>query len=169
MNYLDLHGNNIKILRFDEFMISSELKYLSLSNNKLDIHFRLTRQYFKLLTNLDFSNNLLHSFECENYFKEFSPLEILILNKNLISIIQKSSFKYLSGLIELHLSSNNISKVDWDSFENLEKLALLNLDTNYLTELGEKLFNYFYRLTFLNLSSNSLTFIKKKLLKIYSI
>ena len=163
--FLNLEGNQIAIFPKDTLYASTSLEIFSFGKNKLITLSRLAKNWFGALKSVDYSFNLLKSFDCTASFYEYSILEKIFLSNNLISEVTNNDFKYLGSLVELYLNFNKISFIGNGSLSYLVKLERLCLQNNNLVELESNTFYGLFRLRFLNLSSNRIEIIDKNLFK----
>jgi insulin-like growth factor-binding protein complex acid labile subunit len=169
-NKLDLESefNNISY-----FHGQSLLETLDLSFNEIKyLNSNLTFQYLNSLKYLNLSNNRLNSLNAYR-FRFLYNLSDLNLASNNISFLNESSFINLVNLKILKMTSNQINSTDFLQLNknDLYNLEYLELEENNITLINETLFQSFSKLSYLNLNSNPIksihenTFKSLKLLK----
>lgn len=89
--------------------------------------------------------------------RNFSSLQVLHLNDNLITEVGCEEFSNTSALVELYLNSNRITSLQQCSFENLLKLQILDLNDNLLWMIEGVFSRGPAKLQFLDLSRNSVS------------
>ena len=89
-------------------------------------------------------------------FIEFQNLEILIMSRMNIELIESKSFENLIQLKQIDLSRNRLSQIDEKLFLNLNNLESIDLASNELVSIESKTFNNLHKLTSLDLAYNSL-------------
>ncbi|KAM7045214.1 toll-like receptor 7 isoform 1-T1 [Molossus nigricans] len=144
---LNLSGNNIgQTLNGSEFQYLAELKYLDISNNRLDLLYSTAFEGLRNLEVLDISSN-------NHYFLSEGITHMLNFTKNL---------KFLKKLM---MNDNDISTSTSRTMES-ESLRTLEFRGNHLNVLwrdgDDRYFNFFKNLTNLeelDISANSLTFL----------
>jgi Leucine-rich repeat (LRR) protein len=141
---------------------SSSLKYLNVSNNRLQ-EINSKKTFLPNLEYLDLSQNRLISIKNES-FLNMNKLKHLNLSYNKLDLESEfnniSYFHGLSHLITLDLSFNEIKYLDSNrTFQYLNSLKYLNLSNNRLNSLNAYVFGFLYNLSDLNLASNNLTFL----------
>ncbi|XP_072915379.1 leucine-rich repeat and transmembrane domain-containing protein 2 isoform X1 [Hemitrygon akajei] len=109
--------------------IPSNIKFLSLSNNKL--------RTFQALT-----------------FTNFTTLEKLDLSNNYLDQLPSDAFDYIRNLIDLNLRNNSIRSLDKNIFYKTTSLQRLDLSVNGLSQIPLLLFDEMQNLTWLNLEEN---------------
>eukprot|EP00794_Sanderia_malayensis_P005433 gene5433-6112_t len=90
------------------------------------------------------------------YFKNFTKLRVLNLERNLIHTIEEDAFSHLPKLTSLTLAGNKLTSLPRGIFRNLSSLRELHLDYNYLEDLPAGVFSSLKNLRKLFLSGNRL-------------
>ena len=140
-----------------------------------------TFQYFRQLTHLDLTSNLLTTLDVniftglettlislnvsQNRIVNFtglplqlSALQILDISNNHLMNIPSNCFTYLSNLRYLNISKNlQISTVDPNSFHKLSQLEIIDMSYLNLTVLSPNIFSKIHQVKEIYLSGNSLT------------
>jgi insulin-like growth factor-binding protein complex acid labile subunit len=183
LKYLNLDSNQISTLKNVQFssnlekfslnfnflnnlneFISNSLKYLHVSNNRLqEINFRTA--IMPNLEYLDLSHNLLISIK-EKSLLNMTKLKHLNLSYNKLDLKSKiKTFSYFQGLSlleTLDLSFNEIKYLDSNqTFQYLNSLKFFNLSNNKLKAIDAFAFGYLYQLTHLKLAANNLNFLSE--------
>jgi insulin-like growth factor-binding protein complex acid labile subunit len=181
LKYLNLDSNQISTLKNVQFnsnleklsicfnlltklneINSSSLKYLNVSNNRLqEIDFKKT--FLPNLEYLDLSQNCLISIKNDSFLKMYQ-LKHLNLSHNKLDLESEfnnvSFFKGKSLLETLDLSFNEIKYLDSNrTFQYLNSLKYLNLSNNRLNSLDAFIFGFLYNLSDLHLASNNISFL----------
>jgi Leucine-rich repeat (LRR) protein len=181
LKYLNLDSNQISTLKNIQFnskleklsicfnlitnlneLNSSSLKYLNVSNNRLqEIDFKNT--FLPNLEYLDLSQNRLISIKNES-FLNMDKLKHLNLSHNKLDLesgFNNISYFYGQSLLgTLDLSFNEIKYLDSNrTFQYLNSLKYLNLSNNRLNSLDAFIFGFLYNLSDLHLASNNISFI----------
>ncbi|XP_038637351.1 leucine-rich repeat and transmembrane domain-containing protein 2 isoform X2 [Scyliorhinus canicula] len=133
--------------------IPSNIKFLSLSNNKLSTLQALTFINFTTLEKLDLSNNYLDQLP-SNVFDYIRNLTDLNLRNNSIRSLDKSIFYKTTNLQRLDLSVNGISQIPLLLFDEMQNLTWLNLEDNRMPQLEREAFEPLELLRQLQLSGN---------------
>jgi insulin-like growth factor-binding protein complex acid labile subunit len=181
LKYLNLDSNQISTLKNVQFnsnleklsicfnlltnlneINSSSLKYLNVSNNRLqEIDFKKT--FLPNLEYLDLSQNYLISIKNDSFLKMYQ-LKHLNLSHNKLDLESEfnnvSFFKGKSLLETLDLSFNEIKYLDSNrTFQYLNSLKYLDLSNNRLNSLDAFIFGFLYNLSDLHLASNNISFL----------
>ncbi|XP_019633702.1 PREDICTED: toll-like receptor 6 [Branchiostoma belcheri] len=180
---LDLQHNNLASFVYP--LCNASLRYLDLSNNKLDSFFEhgnfwncgrpgidtlkldnngiteiqgIPEGIMRSLKTLTLSHNQIQRIET-GQLTWSDQLEHLDLSHNEINTVMPSAFRGLWRLQFLDLSSNNkIKNITKSTFKGLGNLIHLNLEANRIAVIGDvDAFRYLYGLRHLNLRSNRLT------------
>jgi Leucine-rich repeat (LRR) protein len=181
LKYLNLDSNQISTLKNVQFysnlevislrfnlltnlneINSSSLKYLNVSNNRLQ-EIDLKNAFLPNLEYLDLSQNRLISIKNES-FLNMDKLKHLNLSNNKLDLESEfNNVSYFHGksLLEtLDLSFNEIKYLDSNlTFQYLNSLKYLNLSNNKLNSLNAYVFGFLYNLSDLHLASNNISFI----------
>ncbi|XP_078415476.1 toll-like receptor 8 [Cetorhinus maximus] len=141
LKYLDLSYNKLQLIPHDIYEnLPSNLSYLSLSNNYLNMVNWDKLQLLKNLLTLDLSNNKL-TIAPDRLYNSTKSLQKLLLRRNRISQIPISFFTSANRIKYLDLSYNKIKTLNQTVFPASESLSLevllLNGNPFYCTcELG---------------------------------
>ncbi|KAF2879018.1 hypothetical protein ILUMI_27153, partial [Ignelater luminosus] len=155
----------------------SEVKYgvfnnlpidtLGLSNNRLsfierDAFINMTR-----LRRLDLDGNRLTEFEPEILMNNPHKLEVLHLQNNLFTEIDRNTVKGLNNLKVLNFKNNKISQISSYTFDQLLNLEELILSHNFLLELKPESFpkNGLPKLRKLHINNNRLSYLTTTVLR----
>lgn len=133
---INLSKNNLNTIDFNVFSKRENLKAINLSSNLIDsiIPFsNFVSCNFYNMKSLSLQSNQLKNTEFDT-FSDLPALEILILNDNCLSKIEKYTFARLRTLKILHLNKNRIQSIESSSFDDLESLEMLALHDNYLSK-----------------------------------
>ncbi len=156
VQYLDLRGHRIGVLRTGDFAGLINMHYLGLAQNELT---DLPAGVFSGLTGLDslnLSSNNLTTLP-ENVFADLSGLLSLVARDNDLNVLPRGAFTGLSSLQALALAGNDLSFLPEEIFADLSSLRNLELGGNRLTVLSERHFTGLDRLQELWLGWNELT------------
>lgn len=179
LEILDLSGNNVEYLQYNQFLNFTKLKYLNLSNNSIyDLHrmcfnglnsleelnlsfnklHALPFQVFdnlKNLTKLDLSHNNMVTF-LDHFFKQNGLIKTLLINDNRIEKLTSNSLTDLAELRTLNLSRNNLSTFTKGLFDRLNNLENLDIGSNPIKNLYLGVFAGLKSLKSLNMGHNYL-------------
>ncbi|KFM66392.1 Leucine-rich repeat neuronal protein 2, partial [Stegodyphus mimosarum] len=135
--------------------LNPELRELRLSNNHIK-GVRLSFNVYRNLEFLDVSHNQLVNLGKEN-FAVLEHLTVLLVNRNMISLLQNDTFKGLNALKVLHLNENYLDELPPKVFVHLESLELLDLSQNRIASIEPEAFYGLKNLKTLLLRDNQLT------------
>ncbi|XP_035677591.1 uncharacterized protein LOC118416557 [Branchiostoma floridae] len=156
LTHLVLDDNKIDFLPPKCFQGLHKLQLLSLNNNSLPDHGIHSGSYAGLhkLTRLYLSNNSLKSVP----YGLPKTLEDLNLDRNSISILDRSKLKSLENLLKLSLAWNNVTLrgIPPKIFDDLREITHLDLDGNHIESVPEYLPR---KLEILKLSNNLISMI----------
>jgi Leucine-rich repeat (LRR) protein len=138
------------------------METLIISNNKLDIR-NNTEKLFNVLTNLKFLNLSSNSIEIvrKNTFLNLFKLRLVDLSNNKIYSVQQSSFNGLTNLRDLYLNQNQENMtIEKSSFIKFDAIKTIFVDKSILNDANHKLIfidlvkkkNMFFNKTILNRS-----------------
>ena len=147
LKYLSISDNKIDIIKWSFFYFNHDLLYLDLSRNKIQ---NLTETTFAKLLNLRFLN--LNSNRLSTIPSDLCGLKNLTelyINENEIKYIFAYPASCLENLKILSLAGNNIYSIAPGAFDNLTSLEALNLSQNKLQKL-EYLSSFNLRYLFLD-------------------
>ncbi|XP_007517535.1 toll-like receptor 8 [Erinaceus europaeus] len=166
---LNLSSNgNGQMLKGTEFLDVPHVKYLDLTNNRLDFADDHALSELKELEVLDLSHND-HYFRiagvthCLGFIQNLTQLKVLNLSYNSIYTLTQKSLSSMS-LEELVFSGNRLDLLwrnhdnrYWEIFQNLKNLMWLDLSSNNLQRIPEEVYSNLPRnLTKLYLNNNKL-------------
>lgn len=151
LEYLDLQGNRLQEINFDQFHEKPHLHTLNLSSNQIrsmnyDFH-----GLFPMLRILNLHDNHLTNFNCANLSYNIE-LNRLILSSNQIRAIDLSAIGQLSHLFTIDLSENMLTSIDVE-LDNPDLTTLL-LSNNQITDFTVN--GYLIKLRYLALFENNL-------------
>jgi Leucine-rich repeat (LRR) protein len=177
--YIDLIGNNLKLIKkgmfhglsdlrelyLEENLISSiekhgfegliGLKTLGLADNKLNVIESDTFNYLTTLEALWFDRNMIYSIEW-NSFVGLANLNWLTLNNNRIKSIANGTFDSLVNLSELWLFLNEFVEIDSLLLKKLSNLKELYFNMNQIKRIDKGSLEYLAGLTLLSVSRNEI-------------
>ncbi|XP_066553811.1 toll-like receptor 9 [Amia ocellicauda] len=164
LKVLSLSQNNIGI-RISPRLVSSSLKYLFFSDNRLDIMWDLKfHQYLDFfqnlnnLTFLDLSNNKLRSITPEALHNLPQSLETLKVNNNRLNFFPWSNLTVLHKIVYLNLSYNSLFGLPKEAIDFGKTLQILDLSHNMISRLPILFFSNAATLKTLLLNHNKLKF-----------
>ena len=128
--YVDLHGNQIKILPEFEKEIPNLITF-NLQGNKIR---NIPVLPFPILTKIDMSENMVKMI-APAAFEKIAQLRTIKLSQNKIRRITSDTFKGLKNLRRLYLDNNQIKFVADDAWHELESLRKLDLSENRIRNL----------------------------------
>ena len=108
------------------------------------------------ITALNLNRLRLHALR-DGDFANFTGLQNLHIQINMLTTLPSDAFDGLSALERLDLFDNELSDLPADVFDGLSGMAQLNLDNNELSDLPADLFDGLSSLEDLDLYENSLT------------
>ncbi|XP_053608070.1 chaoptin-like [Plodia interpunctella] len=157
LRYLKLEHNSIRLLPRDVFK-NTIIEHLDLSYNDISL-FPVTAlsQIGFTLRFLDLSNNRIEYLD-SNIFRNTQFLLNLNLGNNLLTVLSDNTFSSVGGLRRLDLSSNSIKANFKELFHNLPNLRHLNLANVSLKSVP---YLPLTNLTSLNLTSNYINSFKE--------
>ena len=137
---LNLSGNNIQCVE-QSSLITDTVLYLDLSGNDCKI---ITDLFFRdaiALRDLKLSNNYLGSFldseESENIFENQKNIVRIDLSDNRIQSLTKNLFRYSSKMEIIHLHTNQMTHINLN-FHHMKSLRLIDLSSNQIRFLSEE-------------------------------
>lgn len=135
---LDLSHNYIEGLSPFSFEGIKSLLRLNMSNNRLsDINSSLFR--FSELKVLSLSNNRIKNLKLVD-FEKLNKLEVLDLSSNAIQTFEFNLFQNMLQLYSLDLRNNVLDVLNKDTFTNLQYLSSIDLSRNKFKSLPKGLF-----------------------------
>uniref|UniRef100_A0A3P9M064 Leucine-rich repeat-containing protein 32 n=1 Tax=Oryzias latipes TaxID=8090 RepID=A0A3P9M064_ORYLA len=158
LEQLDLSSNQLDLISEEAFEKLARLEHLNLSRNELNINLDSNSkalQSLGRLKSLDISMNGLSNHAAELYLRNKSALHQLKMTGNALIRLSHSLFRESKGLQIITIDKNLISEIAPGTFEPLMHLEMLNLAKNNLEHICDfKL----HQVKYLNLSKNSLEF-----------
>ena len=138
---IHLSGYSLPVLEMTIRIDPNHLKYLDISNNKIERLGADLLIHLEHLKTIDLSNNRLAvSKQLENAFSKLfrnnSKLEIVRLSTNGLNYLPSKVFQFNSELKRIDLSNNKILQVPFE-VSHLHKLELLDLRRNSIEYLNE--------------------------------
>jgi Leucine-rich repeat (LRR) protein len=163
-NKLDLESefNNVSF-----FKGKSLLETLDLSFNEIKyLDSNRTFQYLNSLKYLNLSNNRLNSLDAF-IFGFLYNLSDLHLASNNLTFLNGRCFFNLRNLKKLILKNNQLNSIDFSQLNknDLYNLEYLELEENKITHINETHFQFYFYLSSLNLNSNPIESIHKNTFK----
>ncbi|XP_030759456.1 protein artichoke [Sitophilus oryzae] len=176
---LDLHGNQLKDLKRNQFKGLRDVEVLDLSFNNLTkidgTHLgdltkmswlnishnsitELTRGAFArntVLRVLNMSSNKIKKLD-SNSFRGMRFLRRLFLADNLLTDVGRGTFSALQRIGTIDLARNFLKKIDYQMFFQLNFAELVDVSENNVTEVQKLAFKDLY-LTTINLSKNNIS------------
>ncbi|XP_066142674.1 chaoptin [Euwallacea fornicatus] len=155
---LDLSFNNIPKIDSSHLSDLTKMAWLNVSHNSLK---ELTRGAFArntVLKVLNMSFNQIKKLD-QNSFRGMRFLRRLFLSDNLISDVGRGTFSSLQRIGTIDLARNSIKKIDYQMFFQLNFAELLDVSENQVTEIEKLAFKDIY-LTDINLSKNQISTIE---------
>ncbi|XP_028316009.1 transforming growth factor beta activator LRRC32-like isoform X1 [Gouania willdenowi] len=158
LKQLDLSNNQLDFISEGAFENLTQLELLNLSRNELNNNLgnnSKALQSLSNLKNLDISGNGLSNEAVELYLKNKSSLLQLKMTGNALTAISYKLFKESKGLQIISIDGNLISDIERGTFEPLSQLETLTLARNNLAHICDfKL----HQIKHLNLSRNSVEY-----------
>ncbi|CAI4222269.1 unnamed protein product [Auanema sp. JU1783] len=157
LQFLDLTGNRISIIRKGTFKETPNLEELLLDQNEISIIEDGAFENLKNLKKLSLATNMLTKIT-KGTFKGLENLEVLNVRNNAIESFEWPVLNSMKKLITLDVGTNRLVNVDLQNLRNLEKLflnnntihnlksvklrnltslVLVSLDRNMISEIGE--------------------------------
>lgn len=130
---LRLDKSEIEMIESRAFVGMSDLRYLSLRENKIE-NLNFIASLSKNLSVLDLTENEISHLP-DNIFSHLSNLKILDLKNNEIKAISGKPFVGLTRLLGLYLSNNLIEKIVKGPFDDVHSLLYLHLSNNKITSI----------------------------------
>ncbi|GFS98073.1 chaoptin [Nephila pilipes] len=151
LQFLNLAGNQIEALNFSSIMSLQNLRYLSLSRNRLFIPSSEEDLQLPKLITLDLSHNTIK--ELPAWIANHLPPSLEQLNLANTSLETVPALGSCNILI-LNLSSNSIQTVEQEEFEQLKKLQTIDLSNNLLLTTYNNVWSNLQHLKTLYLQKN---------------
>ncbi|XP_017768365.1 PREDICTED: insulin-like growth factor-binding protein complex acid labile subunit isoform X1 [Nicrophorus vespilloides] len=164
LKYLDLHGNQLKTLKKNQFKGLRDTEVLDLSHNKIT---KIDGSHLADLTKLGFFN-VSHNEITElsrGAFARNAVLKLLNMSHNKIRKLDSNSFRGMRFLRRLFLSDNAISDVGRGTFASIGRIGTIDLARNSIKKIDYQMFHQLNFIEVLDVSENNVTEIQKGALK----
>ncbi|XP_062376912.1 leucine-rich repeat transmembrane neuronal protein 1 [Sardina pilchardus] len=152
---LSLRENNISELREANFVGLSQLTWLYLDHNGIQLVEENAFERLRRIKELDLSTNRIESL-ANGTFKPLPNLRILDLSYNRLQELEPDLFHGLRKLTNLHLRYNALKFVPVRIFQDCRSMQFLDLGYNQLQSLARNSFAGLFKLTELHLEHNEL-------------
>lgn len=152
---LSVRENNLTELHEAQFAGLSQLTWLYLDHNAVDVVEEGAFERLRRLKELDLSANRIESLP-NGTFKPLPNLRILDLSYNRLQALEPDLFHGLRKLTNLHLRYNALKFVPVRIFQDCRSLQFLDLGYNQLQSLARNSFAGLFKLTELHLEHNEL-------------
>ncbi|XP_076240875.1 insulin like growth factor binding protein acid labile subunit convoluted [Calliopsis andreniformis] len=157
---LDLHDNEIKELKRNQFKGLRDTEYLDLSHNLIS---KLDGSHLADLTKMgwcNMSHNAISDLK-RGTFARNSLLKVLNLSHNKIRKLDSNTFRGMRFLIRLYLSDNQINDVGRGTFGPVTRIGTIDLARNFIKKIDYQMFNQLQFAELLDVSENFVTVIEK--------
>ncbi|CAD1469924.1 unnamed protein product [Heterotrigona itama] len=157
---LDLHDNEIKELKRNQFKGLRDTEYLDLSHNQIN---KLDGSHLADLTKMGWCN-LSHNAIADlkrGTFARNSLLKVLNLSQNKIRKLDSNTFRGMRFLIRLYLSDNQINDVGRGTFGPVTRIGTIDLARNFIKKIDFQMFNQLQFAELIDVSENFVTVIEK--------
>ncbi|XP_011503472.1 PREDICTED: chaoptin [Ceratosolen solmsi marchali] len=164
LKWLDLHGNQLIVLKKNQFKGLKYIEYLDLSHNLIN---KLDSSHIGDLTNMawfNLSHNAISDLK-RGTFARNSLLKLLNLNSNKISKIDSSSFRGMRLMRRLHLNNNRIFDIGRGTFGTMTRLGTIDLSKNMIKKIDYLMFNKLQYVEHIDISENQVTIVEKSAFK----
>lgn len=176
---LDLHGNQVKELKRNQFKGLRDVEVLDISHNNIakvdSSHLvdlskmgwcnvshnelkELTRGAFArnaVLKWLDLSHNQIKRLD-SNSFRGMRFMRRLYLSDNIITDVGRGTFDTMKRIGTIDLARNQLKKIDYQMFHELNYVEIVDVSANQVTEIQKLAFKDLF-LTRINLSRNAIS------------
>ncbi|XP_066499345.1 LOW QUALITY PROTEIN: leucine-rich repeat transmembrane neuronal protein 4 [Hoplias malabaricus] len=150
---LSLRYNSLGSLRAGQFASLSQLVWLYLDHNYINVVDSQAFQGVRRLKELILSSNKITQLE-NSTFHIIPNLRNLDLSYNKLQVLQSNQFQGLRKLLSLHIRSNSLKIVPMRVFQDCRNLEFLDLGYNRLRSLTRNAFAGLLKLTELHLEHN---------------
>ncbi|KAJ8023846.1 Carboxypeptidase N subunit 2 [Holothuria leucospilota] len=165
LKYLDLSNNRIDTIEKYSFRENQLLELLLLNDNKIQVIHQYAFEGLDKLQYLHLKGNVIHEFPFKESNYSFPDLKGMTLSKNNISILASTSDVFVSCNV-LYLNFNRIEYLGNYSLKAFPNISHLFLDHNFIFSLDAFLFGEQpHNLSYLILSYNSLVELPLSLLR----
>ncbi|XP_060827399.1 insulin-like growth factor-binding protein complex acid labile subunit [Bombus pascuorum] len=157
---LDLHDNEIKELKRNQFKGLRDTEYLDLSHNQIN---KLDGSHLADLTKMgwcNLSHNAISDLK-RGTFARNSLLKVLNLSHNKIRKLDSNTFRGMRFLIRLYLSDNQINDVGRGTFGPVTRIGTIDLARNFIKKIDFQMFNQLQFAELLDVSENFVTVVEK--------
>ncbi|KZC08623.1 Chaoptin [Dufourea novaeangliae] len=157
---LDLHGNEIKELKRNQFKGLRDTEYLDLSHNLIN---KLDGSHLADLTKMgwcNMSHNAISDLK-RGTFARNSLLKVLNLSHNKIRKLDSNTFRGMRFLVRLFLSDNQINDVGRGTFGPVTRIGTIDLARNFIKKIDFQMFNQLQFAEVLDVSENFVTVVEK--------
>ncbi|XP_078034273.1 insulin like growth factor binding protein acid labile subunit convoluted [Augochlora pura] len=157
---LDLHGNEIKELKRNQFKGLRDTEYVDLSHNLIN---KLDSSHLADLTKMgwcNMSHNAISDLK-RGTFARNSLLKVLNLSHNKIRKLDSNTFRGMRFLARLFLSDNQIDDVGRGTFGPVTRIGTIDLARNFIKKIDFQMFNQLQFAELLDVSENFVTVIEK--------
>ncbi|KPP78730.1 leucine-rich repeat transmembrane neuronal protein 1-like [Scleropages formosus] len=152
---LSLRENNLVELREGHFSGLSQLTWLYLGHNTIELVEENAFERLRRVKELDLSANRIESLS-NGTFRPMPNLRILDLSYNKLQALEPDLFHGLRKLTNLHLRYNALKFVPVRIFQDCRSMQFLDLGYNQLQSLARNSFAGLFKLTELHLEHNEL-------------
>lgn len=153
---INLEGNNISVIRSDDFVGLRKLKILQLMDNRIHTIEKGAFKDLAAMERLRLNNNYLRSLP-DLLFSNMPNLHRLDLSHNKLTIIGRKTLRGAPLLKNLQIDNNEISCIEETALRGLKDMEILTLNKNNLTTLGKDMFDSMKKLRVLRISENPFT------------
>ncbi|XP_058806649.1 chaoptin [Phymastichus coffea] len=157
---LDLHGNQLKDLKKNQFKGLRDVETLDLSYNQID---KIDASHFGDLTKMGFCN-LSHNAISDlkrGTFARNSLLKVLNLNSNKIRKLDSNTFRGMRLMRRLYLSNNRISDVGRGTFGTMTRIGTIDLSKNLIKKVDYQMFYQLQYAEIIDVSENMVSIVEK--------
>ncbi|XP_060534843.1 toll-like receptor Tollo isoform X1 [Cylas formicarius] len=157
---LDLHGNDLKALKRNQFKGLRDVEVLDLSFNSIP---KIDSTHLGDLTKMSFLN-VSHNQLTEltrGAFARNTVLRVLNMSFNKIKKLDTNSFRGMRFLRRLYLSDNLISDVGRGTFGSLQRIGTIDLARNLIRKIDYQMFYQLNLIEVIDVSENNVTEIQK--------
>lgn len=158
VSFLSFQLNDLEYLDTEVFEpLKDSLQTINLNSN------RLTRlpdlSQMNELTQINATSNQISRLDSTNTGKTLFPdtLNLLALNNNMLTTLERKWFQNLENLEYLYLGGNAIEHIDDDAFEDLTSLVAIDLSNNTIKRISSEWFTGLNRIKYIFLSNQKAT------------
>uniref|UniRef100_A0AAV2LLV3 Uncharacterized protein n=1 Tax=Knipowitschia caucasica TaxID=637954 RepID=A0AAV2LLV3_KNICA len=165
---LSMRENNLTELREGQLSGLSQLTWLYLDHNNIDIVEEGAFDKLRRVKELDLSSNRIENLPNVRIFQDCRSMQFLDLGYNQLQSLARNSFAGLFKLSELHLEHNELVKVNLAHFPRLISLQKIDLSSNEIEYIEPHVFESSPSLKVLMLDSNRLAALDQRILDSWS-